>query len=660
MKRVQEILIRILLIFFIITNFSIITFPRNHRFIKTTNLEDTQKEIIIPKTSNIYINDFEGLISASTGIILTGQDGFFKEGPDSERLDFKVYTYTGNSLGFNQNPTGGNNFIAGIQSGSNTWAVVKHDVNFDGGLWEIEFDFAMNFNGILTGFGLDDYHAGGFWLRPYESIFDVTMGWGPENEHGYYEPEHIHVLYEAYDESGSIFIGKPSDWIFNMPGETPGPEWENLPKNRWYKISTKVDFDTNKICSLLIKDIETGDMTMINPSNWYLRGGAAGGLSLPSYFMLAAGIIWPSPSNPFPEGVGSMMAFDNIKLIRRPENPELTSPTHSKGQISCERVLIVEWETPYACGEVGGYSYTIVNQDDPFYNEIREPDDVIDLNTAVTSFSTQPLEPGHIWEFNIKTIDSEGLSAEFYSSFWVEIDSCSVVITRPRIGDFFKIGEWVNVYWEPVTYGGINVGGAYDVDTIDLFKGGNFIMMLLSNLPNILSVGFIVPDVDLDTNYNIRIVLKRNSVGDMFPELPERLIGFSGYFAIGVIVVFIMANDNNGHFSVNIDAGEEIGAPVTSWIEISTSNIELYSISLMDGDMIMFIEGYLLDPSNDGEIILDVDPNNNIIRWEVHIRPYETIDFGLMVLIIILISICLLILREKVLLSKKMGKKNEI
>lgn len=602
--------------------------------------------------------DFEEFNASSSGVVLTGQGGFYDDRAGTERLDFKVYTYADNNLGFIQNPTGGSQFIAGIQSGSDTWAVAKHHVDIDGGIWEIGFDFAVNFIGEVPGFGLDSYHAGGFWFRPTEprsASFDVTIGWGPENEHGYYETEHVHVLYEASDESGSGFLGKPPDWIWKMPGETPGSDWENLPKNHWYRIFTKVDFETNKIISLVITDLETGSWTVIMPTDWYLEGGATGGLPPPSYFMLAAGIIWPSPSSPFPGGVGSVIAFDNIKIIRRPENPELTSTTHDKGQPSCDQILTIKWETPYAHGGVGGYSYTIVNQDDPYYNVNRTPDDTIDLNASATSFTTQPLETGYIWEFNIKTIDSKGVPALFYSSFWVEIDSCSVDITRPRNGDLFEVGEWINVFWEPVTYGGYDVGGGYFVDTIDLLKGPDSVINLVSNQANILSSGFTVPDVDPGSDYNLRIILERNSVGDMYPYLPEKLFGFSDYFSIGIspVVVDVVASDPSGHFSVTIEAGAEKGAPVTSWTEISKTNIASYTVTLSDGDMVMTIEGQLMDLSLEGQIILDVDPQSEIIRYEINIDPHKApipifkIAFIVLLVLIVFISLVIFKLRRR-------------
>lgn len=214
------------------------------------------------------------------------------------------------------------------------------------------------------------------------------------------------------------------------------------------------------------------------------------------------------------------------------ENPGITSPTHIKGQTSCERVLTVEWETPNATLGVGGYSYTIVSQDDPYYDINRTPDETIDLDASVTSFTTPPLEPGHIWEFNIITIDDLGFPGRFYSSFWVDIESCSVEIwVIPREGAIFEIGEWENFYYSPATYGGEDVSGCYNV-SLALMKGTDVVLNIGSNLPYTLSYGFWVPDVEPGSDYYIRIILERESICDTYSYLPETLMGLSNNFSI--------------------------------------------------------------------------------------------------------------------------------
>ena len=88
------------------------------------------------------------------------------------------------------------------------------------------------------------------------------------------------------------------------------------------------------------------------------------------------------------------------------------------------------------------------------------------------------------------------------------------------------------------------------------------------------------------------------------------------------IVVPATASDEEGHFSVTIDAGAEKGAPVSDWTEIITANIASYTVTLTDGNMRMVVTGQLQDPDLEGKIVLEVDPDGEIITYEITIAPY--------------------------------------
>jgi hypothetical protein len=216
----------------------------------------------------------------------------------------------------------------------------------------------------------------------------------------------------------------------------------------------------------------------------------------------------------------------------RPENPELLSSTHGKGQPSCDPVVSIHWDTPNAVRGIGGYSVVFVNQDDPYYDENRIPDDTPELSASATSFTTPALTPGHIWEINIKTIDSGGLPARFYASFWVQIETCGFDVTYPRADSVFQTNGWEQIVWGQVKWDGNDVSAGYNVGSIDLYKENEIAENLWSNYPNLGSISWLVPSVETGTDYKIGIILDRNTSGDMFPELPERLIGFSEQFTI--------------------------------------------------------------------------------------------------------------------------------
>jgi hypothetical protein len=175
-----------------------------------------------------------------------------------------------------------------------------------------------------------------------------------------------------------------------------------------------------------------------------------------------------------------------------------------------------------------------VNQDDPYYDQNRTPDDTIDLGHTVTSFTTSPLEPGHVWEFNIVAIDDVGTRSRFYSSFWATIESCSVdVWVVPRENAIFSVGEWVNIYYGPATYDGNDASGCYAV-SLDLMKGASVIQNIVSNMSYTLSYGFTVPGVVPASDYSIRIRLDRIPICDQYFGLPATMSGTSNHFSVAI------------------------------------------------------------------------------------------------------------------------------
>ena len=211
--------------------------------------------------------------------------------------------------------------------------------------------------------------------------------------------------------------------------------------------------------------------------------------------------------------------------------PTVYSPTHQSGQPSCEQVVTLEWGTPGAAHGLAGYSYIVVNQDDPYYGSIREPDDTVDLAPTVTSFTTPPLEPGHIWEFNIRVIDTDGLASHYFASFTVDIETCGFEITHPDKDSVFQVGNWESVD-STVEWDGNEVNRCYVVETVDLYKGTLAVANLLSNVTNIGSLPWMVPHVETGSDYKIGIRLVGRSVGGCPDEVPQRLLGFSEYFTI--------------------------------------------------------------------------------------------------------------------------------
>jgi len=205
-----------------------------------------------------YSQDFEGLNASPSGVVLTGQDGYFLP---SGSTDFLCYTYAGNTLGIVQNPTGDNQFIAGTGPGGGVYARAERPVTFGSGIevWELWYDFC----GIYTGAPPGSNNLGSFSMRQAANTVHINLfTWVDPNN-----PVAINSTYVYYDAGG---VQSP------VPGTPPGPEWSNLSPNHWYRCRTVVDLGSNLIIQVGIRDLEGGDEAVYNPTGWYLIGGETG------------------------------------------------------------------------------------------------------------------------------------------------------------------------------------------------------------------------------------------------------------------------------------------------------------------------------------------------------------------------------------------------
>ena len=236
-----------------------------------------------------YEQDFDGLNGSPDGVPLTGQDGYYTPA-GTESVDFLVYAYEDNVIGIPQNPEGGSQFIAGTGPGDGVYARAQRDMVFDEGtLWKLQYDFCATFLGT----GESAQNLGSFSVRSSETDNDYIhlMSWVDP-----LDPSTFNAFYMAYDFGGSQFA---------QPGESPGPGWEGLEVNHWYRAWTIVDLETNLILEVGIVDLEFMTEATYEPADWYLEGGGGGGVGPPIAFRFFAGGSVP----------GNTAAFDNAVIV---------------------------------------------------------------------------------------------------------------------------------------------------------------------------------------------------------------------------------------------------------------------------------------------------------------------------------------------------------
>jgi hypothetical protein len=237
-----------------------------------------------------YFDPFEAPSYNATvgGVALNGQNGWYNPDPPTS-VSGMVFTYAGNALGLPAHTQGGEQFVGLTGPGGDLFARSQRDVSFASRAYWVSFDVAVTYTGTLP--------AG-------EDIGAIST-----------EPL---TLATPGVEAGFMFLGRwvnpttADNWraefvYWNSANEVqvaaPCPMFERLVAGRWYLISIKIAFDTNEILRVSIHDTAIGYGWRYYPSGWFLGGGLAGGLPLPTALRLVAGSATVA---------GSTMVFDNL------------------------------------------------------------------------------------------------------------------------------------------------------------------------------------------------------------------------------------------------------------------------------------------------------------------------------------------------------------
>lgn len=235
-----------------------------------------------------FFSDFEAptYSGSSTGVILTGQDGWTKP----SGVDFYCFTYAGNTPGLSQNPNGGKQFAGGISQGGSNLARAEHLNDFGArDLWTVSYDLAGIYTGTLP--TADNLSSFSLQSSTTTKSFIALNTWVDINT-----AQAWNAQYNVYDSAGAA-----------LTNQSAGDAWKNLPVNRWFRESTTFDFNTNLIVSVSITDLTTGIKTTVSPNGWYLQGGANSNLPRPTAFRMFAG-----------GNAGNTMGFDNVSVVPEP------------------------------------------------------------------------------------------------------------------------------------------------------------------------------------------------------------------------------------------------------------------------------------------------------------------------------------------------------
>jgi hypothetical protein len=186
---------------------------------------------------------------------------------------------------------GEDQFIGGQALGNMTFPRAQHDFAWSGSdVWTVSYDFCAHYNG--TGTAMDN--LGSFSLQDSNTAryFIALNTWATPGSKW-------NANYSVFDGSGQ----PPGGTTMNA-----GPAWMNLDVDHWYRQSTTFDFVANRIMSVTIIDLETGDSSTATPDSWFLAGGFfGGGLPLPTALRFFVGGGTGSDA-------GNVMGWDNLDI----------------------------------------------------------------------------------------------------------------------------------------------------------------------------------------------------------------------------------------------------------------------------------------------------------------------------------------------------------
>jgi hypothetical protein len=242
----------------------------------------------------------EGYTASAAGDPLTfgfgggGQQGWYN--PVSGSFDYKVYTYAGNALGIATNPFGGGQFAASTTGPAGELARAQRDHD-----WSTRTTWTVSYDVLGATFGTNPAlnNLGSFSLQDSttQRFYIQLLVWADPNNPGL----GWHVQFNVFNASGGA-----------LNNQSPGPDFNNLQINHWYRLSTTFDLSTNLITQVTLVDLTTLQTFVSNPQGWYLHGGATPTRPLPTAFRLfTGGGTGTSPNS-------NVVAWDNINIVPEP------------------------------------------------------------------------------------------------------------------------------------------------------------------------------------------------------------------------------------------------------------------------------------------------------------------------------------------------------
>lgn len=225
----------------------------------------------------------EGYTGSASGVSINGQQGWYTPAV-AGTVDGMVYTYTGNPYGIPTNPYGGDQFFNGLSQGGTAYARSQHAYDWASETTlTIGFDMCVKFTGVapatdnIGSFSLQDSATATYFQSLYTWV--------------------------DYTHPVTFNAGYFTNEVPAAPPAFPGPEWQGLLTNHWYRQTVTVDFTSWMITQCTLQDLTTGGPVITaNPEGWH--------------FIRYTTPVMPTSFRFFTGGTtaGNLTAWDNLSI----------------------------------------------------------------------------------------------------------------------------------------------------------------------------------------------------------------------------------------------------------------------------------------------------------------------------------------------------------
>ncbi|MFN0136731.1 MAG: hypothetical protein ACKVS9_11525 [Phycisphaerae bacterium] len=259
--------------------------------------------LAVPRASAQFLIPFEGdgYPGSIDGTPIPAETSFYI--PTAGGFGGELYTYDGNTLGFSQNPVGGEQFV-GLQRRPGGYARMQRDVPWTNNCWTIQFDMNLAYRGTLPATN----HAASVSIQPLPARGSAA-------------------LIFVWDDTRSASTYSVRAFGFDEVGELPSQSgllvddsaFQHLLADHWYRISFRLELASNRLNSISIRDLQAAPVRITfspeEPTGYFLGEGSPLQADFDEAALPTSVRFFAGGGFEFDPSSGNTLAIDNLGVL---------------------------------------------------------------------------------------------------------------------------------------------------------------------------------------------------------------------------------------------------------------------------------------------------------------------------------------------------------